>query len=101
MMLMISIMLISAGVILFGSAFASMPKAGSSAASHKYYKSIDVNAGDSMWSIAELYLSEEYASKQDYIKEIMEVNHMDSTTLYADQKLIIPYYEREFMASAE
>lgn len=101
LMITFFVMVIGVCTILFGSAFVSPDTAGSGDISRKHYKSIVVNAGDSMWSIADTYLTEEYSSKKEYIKEVMEVNQMESTTLYADQKLIVPYYEHDYVASVQ
>lgn len=96
MMTIVSVMIISVCVLLFGSAFASAHgTADDSLVSRKYYKSIVVNEGDSMWTIAGQYQSEEYQSRQEYIDEVMEINQMKSTTLYENQKLIVPYYGAE------
>ena len=38
----------------------------------KYYKSIEIKSGDSLWSIAEEYKSEHFSSTQDYINELEE-----------------------------
>lgn len=62
----------------------------------KYYTSIEVAYGESLWSIAEEYEGEEYASTQDYIHEVMEINHLQEETLTAGQYLVVPYYSSEF-----
>ena len=46
-------------------------------------------------TIADRYASTEYDSYQEYIDEVIQINQMDCSTLYADQKLIIPYYAEE------
>ncbi len=58
----------------------------------KYYTSIEVHYGDSLWSIAEEHLGCKYASATDYIDEVMQINHLKDDTLIAGQYLIIPYY---------
>lgn len=64
--------------------------------SYKYFTSIEVVYGDSLWSIAEKYAGEEYASINDYIKEVMKINHLKEDTLSAGQYLIVPYFTKEF-----
>lgn len=59
---------------------------------YKYYKSIEISYGDSLWSIAETYAAEEYTAIQNYIKEVMLINHLTDTSLTAGEYLIIPYY---------
>ncbi|MGN0432371.1 MAG: LysM peptidoglycan-binding domain-containing protein [Lachnospiraceae bacterium] len=64
--------------------------------SYKYYTSIEIAYGDSLWSIAETYAGEEYASAQRYIDEVKEINHMSDDNITAGQYLIVPYYSAEF-----
>ncbi len=64
---------------------------------HKYYMSITVRQGDTLWSIAEDRLNNEtasgYKNLRSYIKEIISVNQLkDGNYLLAGQKLIVPYY---------
>lgn len=63
---------------------------------YKYYTSIEVKYGDSLWSIAETYANEEYRSVRDYIAEVMEINHLEEESVSAGQYLIVPYYSAEF-----
>ena len=59
---------------------------------HKYYKSIIIEQGDSLWSIAKEYACDDtYA----YIKEIKQLNGLTSETIHAGQHLIIAYYDVE------
>lgn len=62
----------------------------------KYYTSIEVKYGDTLWSIAEDYLGSEYTSAKDYIHEVMEINHLKDEFVSAGQYLVIPYYSTEF-----
>ena len=64
--------------------------------SYKYYKSIEISYGDSLWAIADTYAGEQYASAKDYIEEVMHINHLSDDTLIAGQYLIVPYYSTEF-----
>lgn len=64
----------------------------------KYYKSISISEGDSLWSIAasNLEAMEEVPVDLDmkaYIKEIIHTNQLSSNTLFAGQTLSIPYYD--------
>lgn len=61
----------------------------------KYYTSIKIDAGATLWDIAEEYMTEEYASVEDYIEEVKEINHMESDMIYTDAYLCIPYYSSE------
>ena len=57
-----------------------------------YYTSIVVNEGDTLWDIAQEYMTEEYDTAHVYIKEVMESNHLESTGIIEGQMLILPYY---------
>ncbi|MCD8241058.1 MAG: LysM peptidoglycan-binding domain-containing protein [Lachnospiraceae bacterium] len=64
--------------------------------SYKYYTSIEIEKGDTLWSIADEYMdSVHYADKSDFISEVMTLNHMGSSSIVSGQKLIVPYYSSE------
>ncbi len=66
--------------------------------SYKYYTSILLESGDTLWTLAEEYGDEvHYKSVSAYIKEVMEINHLDSEQITAGNYLIVPYYSTEFV----
>lgn len=91
LLLLISISIFVSCAALFGSVFASAHNF-SRDTGIKYYKCIEVSSGETLWAIADRYVSSEYNSHQEYIEEVIQINQMNSFTLYADQKLIVPYY---------
>jgi cell division protein YceG involved in septum cleavage len=59
----------------------------------KYYTSIQIEPGDSLWSIANTYMDDHYDSINDYIKDIAKANGISiHTSLTSGEFLIIPYY---------
>lgn len=65
---------------------------------HKYYTSIEIEKGDTLWDIAEKYMdSTHYVSKEDYLNEVMSINHMTSSKIVSGYKLIVPYYADNIM----
>ena len=58
----------------------------------KYYKSIEIESGDTLWDIAKEYKDEHYDSTYDYVDEVMNINHLDSGEIHAGSYLTIPYY---------
>lgn len=63
----------------------------------KYYRTISVERGDTIWDIASDYMDEEhYHSHDDYMKEIMKINHVSSDgQIVSGQILVIPYYSND------
>lgn len=65
---------------------------------YKYYKSIIIETGDTLWDLAEEYgTSEYYGSHQEYINEVMRMNGLSDDRITAGQYIIIPYYRSEFV----
>ncbi len=65
--------------------------------SYKYYGSIVVENGDSLWSIAKEHMGTQYESERDYVKEVMQMNSLTGDKIVAGQHLVIPYYSTEFV----
>lgn len=63
------------------------------AASDSYYKSIEIQAGDTLWEIAEEYRTADYDSLYDYINELKAVNGLPSDEIQAGQYLTVIYSE--------
>lgn len=61
----------------------------------KYYTSIAVTSGDTLWTIASEHKGIYYDSETDYIEEVMHINALKNETIYAGQHLVIPYYSTE------
>ena len=66
---------------------------------YKYYKSVLLNYGDSLWSVAEEYADSHYSDTETYISEVMQINHLKTEDVDAGQYLIIPYYSTEFIGA--
>ena len=61
----------------------------------KYYKSIKIEQGDTLWGIAQKYMTDEYDSPQQYIKEIKQLNGLTSDNIQESKHLLIAYYDPE------
>lgn len=86
-------------IVLVSLCFSFITNADSAAKRHayKYYTEITVSEGDSLWDIAQHYMTEEYDSPKAYIKEVKDINALlDADQIYSGQHLIIPYYSTEF-----
>ncbi len=59
--------------------------------SHRYYKCIQVNEGDTLWDIAIQYMDDSYLSAADYIEELKTINNLDSDDIHAGCYLTVTY----------
>lgn len=62
---------------------------------HKYYTSVEIQPGDTLWEIADTYKTEGYSNRKSFIKEIQELNHIDDDQITSGCYLLIPYYAEE------
>lgn len=63
---------------------------------YKYYKSIMIEEGDTLWSIASQNLNNESnITISSYIKEIMKMNGLQSDRITAGMYLVIPYFSSD------
>ena len=85
------------GVLLGSSIMASgRSEASDDHTAFKYYTSIQIEHGDTLWSIASTHMSPEYDTIQDYIAEVKELNQLGPDDIHSGQYLTIPYYSSEF-----
>lgn len=56
---------------------------------HKYYRSIEIQRGDTLWEIAKDTMTSEYNSISEYIKVLKEINGLDSDEIQAGRMLIV------------
>ena len=89
--LLATVLLITIGSVIFGTTFSS---AKDDVEYEMYYKSIEIEKGDSLWSIAKQY-NHESLNNHDYVKELKELNGLTSETIHAGQHLLITYYDTE------
>ena len=57
--------------------------------------SVRVAENDSLWNIAERFYCEEKESIPEFIREIKEINHLESNTIYPDTYLVVQYYVKK------
>lgn len=58
----------------------------------KFFTTYVVEKDDTLWDIANSYMTDEYDSIYEYINEVMESNHLENTNIKYGQMLILPYY---------
>lgn len=54
--------------------------------------SVQIEEGDTLWSIAKEHYSEEFSSLTSFISEIKRMNGLTSDTVYAGSYILIPQY---------
>lgn len=58
----------------------------------KQVTSVQIQKGDTLWSIASRYMSCEYKDLNDYIEEIKFSNGLTSDKIHVGNYIIVPYY---------
>lgn len=93
-LLLATVLIITIGSIVFGTIFSAAQNQHPEAPKYKYYKSITIEHGDTLWSIADEYCGKECSTKE-YVEELKELNSLTSDTIYAGQHLLVSYYDTE------
>ncbi len=63
---------------------------------YKYYTSIQIKYGDTLWDIAKETMTAEYDSIAEYVEVLKEMNSLDSDDIQAGQYLVVAYNDTEF-----
>lgn len=96
--MMKKLMITCFAVILFASGFlghtmmTSMAKE-ESVIYDKYYKSIQIQEGDSLWQIAGEYCQDSPMNKGEYISALRQMNNLKRDTIHKGQYLTVVYFE--------
>ncbi len=61
----------------------------------KYYTSIRIAEGDTLWSIAREYNTRSGLSERDYIDELCRINRLAGQEIHAGHYLTVAYYLQE------
>lgn len=66
---------------------------------YKYYTSVQLEYGDTLWAVADRYMDSEFYNHVSYIEEVKSINHIhDEDDVKAGKMLIIPYYSTDYIA---
>lgn len=60
-----------------------------------YYRSIEVQEGDTLWDIASAYADKD-TSVKEYVKELKEINHLDNDFIREGSYLTVAYTDQDF-----
>lgn len=58
----------------------------------KLVTSVEIKKGDSLWSIASEYMSDEYDNINDYIEVIKKCNGITTDQIHSGNYIVVPYY---------
>ena len=62
---------------------------------YKYFTSVQVKEGDTLYSLAEEY-GDYFESDKAFINEVKYANHLIDDTIYTGSYLVVPYYSEEY-----
>ena len=71
---------------------ATNPKELEKASFNKYYTSIKIEEGDTLWSIEKRYNIGKISKSKEYIQDLKNINGLKSDTIHSGQYLIVAYY---------
>lgn len=89
----LAIIIVSCTVILLGTLVLTIVRSEHKQETlYKYYTSYEIQAGDTLWTIADTYSKESGIDRRAYMKELKELNHLDSDEITSGQYLTVAYY---------
>lgn len=78
--------------ILLGSSISALASAKEQEPLHKYYKSIQVKNGDTLWTIADRFTADGTLTKKKFIQEVCELNHLSTDQIHSGESIVVVYY---------
>ena len=90
----IVIIIVSLGILL-GTGIRVLASSDKPTGNFKYYKSICIEEGDTLWDIAEEYMDGMDMSHEEYIREICELNNICKDDIHAGDYIIVSYCSGE------
>lgn len=88
----LGIILIVSSVLILTSFMSQTVLAEKSETREKTVVSVLIEPGDTLWSIAKTYYSEEYKSIPNFIDEIKKSNRLYTEDIHAGNYIIVPHY---------
>lgn len=62
---------------------------------YKYYTEVRIGHNDTLWGIANEYITDDYDSVNSYINEVLNINSMLTEDVHYGQRIVVPYYSAE------
>ena len=91
----IILIFVSIGLLLGTSINALASSKADIASYNKYYKSVRVESGDTLWTIADEYIADFNIDKQEYIAEICSLNDICEDEIHAGDYVVVAYYSKD------
>ena len=63
---------------------------------YKYYTTVYVDRGATLWNISKKYVTDEYTDIRAYMDEVKSINHLTDDKLQYGTKICVPYYSEEY-----
>ncbi len=82
-------------IILLGSSIHAFASSTDDKPYNKYYTSITVEKGDTLWTLADRLISGSDADKNDLIDEICQLNNLTDGEIHSGQNLMVCYYSQD------
>lgn len=57
----------------------------------KFYKSIVIEKGDTLWDIAEEYITDDYHTVEEYVSVLKDMNNLSGDKILAGDTLVVAY----------
>ena len=86
------VIMVIAIAILLGTGINAFASSKESLEYHKYYTSIQVESGDTLWSIADQYMTGCDMDKQSYIDGVCQLSHLSDGRIHRGDYLIVADY---------
>lgn len=83
-------------MVLFGMIFRGIKVRGQEQSRYKYYTSIEIQSGDTLWSIASEIAETYDLDTRACVKELKFMNNLKDDTIHAGNYLTIFYYDDEY-----
>lgn len=87
-----AILVVLVSVLILSNTLKTNAKENNNSDREKFYTSILIEEGDSLWSIAEEHRPDKSISIKKYISELKLMNNMESDVIHAGNYLTIYYY---------
>ncbi|MBQ1682531.1 MAG: LysM peptidoglycan-binding domain-containing protein [Agathobacter sp.] len=91
-MIFVVVILCISLLILGSSTYVAFAKSDNQHEPVKQYISIQIQSGETLWSIASEYVKDTNVSKEEYIAEVTSVNNLKDSQIHSGQYIIIPKY---------